>query len=43
VAGYQQLLYPGSKYLIGMEIVKVLIPGILLDRYKDSLTLEDFG
>jgi hypothetical protein len=43
VARYQQLLYPGSKHLIGMEIVKVLISGILLDRYKDSLTLEDFG
>ncbi|KAG2193791.1 hypothetical protein INT47_009933 [Mucor saturninus] len=27
VANSDQLLYPGSQYLIGMEVVKVLIPG----------------
>lgn len=43
VAKSDQLLYPGSQYLIGMEVVKVLIPGILLDRYTNNLSLDDFG
>jgi hypothetical protein len=43
VARSQELRYPGSRYLIGMEVVKVLIPGILLDRYKNGLSLDDFG
>ncbi|KAI8075700.1 ribonuclease H-like domain-containing protein [Thamnidium elegans] len=43
VARSQELRYPGSRYLIGMEVVKVLIPGILLDRYKNGLSLDDFA
>ncbi|KAG2200089.1 hypothetical protein INT47_007734 [Mucor saturninus] len=39
----EQLITPKNKSSIGMEIVKVSIPGILLDRYKDNLSLEDFG
>ncbi|GAA5803754.1 hypothetical protein HPULCUR_009238 [Helicostylum pulchrum] len=43
VARSQELLYYGSECLIGMEVVKVLIPGILLNRYKNGLSLDDFN
>ncbi|KAG2204310.1 hypothetical protein INT47_009352 [Mucor saturninus] len=39
----EQLITPKNKSSNGMEIVKVSIPGILLVRYKDNLSLEDFG
>ncbi|GAA5803691.1 hypothetical protein HPULCUR_009174 [Helicostylum pulchrum] len=32
-----------NECLIGMEVVKVLIPGTLLNRYKNGLSLDDFG
>lgn len=43
VAGSQELLYSNSSSLIAMEIVKIIIPGILLNRYKNGLSLDDFG
>lgn len=39
----EKLLDPGSKCLIEIEVAKFLIPGIILHRHKNYLSLENFG
>jgi len=43
VARSEDRLNTNAKYIRRMEVVKILVPGTLLDQYRNGLSLDNFG